>query len=394
MVDTARRMNQLPTLIFNELLAYKKKKIEEGNRMIDLSIGSPDQAPPAFVMEEMARNAADPRQYGYTISGIGAFYEAAARYYEQFGVKLDPEHEIIQLAGSQDGIIHLPLVFCNPGDIILVPDPGYTAYESGVKLAEAVPYPMPLLEENGFMPDLSKIPEEIAKKAKMMMLNFPGNPIPVLAEKKFFEEAVRFAKQYDLVVVHDFAYCELVFNGKKPVSFLSVDGAKDVGVEFNSLSKSFNLAGARIGFLAGNREVIRLFAQMKSHMDYGIFEPVQRAAAAALANGKEFARHNAALYEKRRDLFVSGLSRIGWEIRPSDATMFLWTKIPEGKKSLAFTYELMDKAGVVVTPGNAFGPHGEGYVRIALVQDEERLMEAVRRIEKSGVHLPQKAGLL
>ncbi|UZH06895.1 LL-diaminopimelate aminotransferase [Heyndrickxia coagulans] len=394
MVDTARRMNQLPTLIFNELLAYKKKKIKEGSRMIDLSIGSPDQAPPAFVMEEMAQNAADPRQYGYTISGIGAFYQAAARYYEQFGVKLDLEHEIIQLAGSQDGIIHLPLVFCNPGDIILVPDPGYTAYESGVKLAEAVPYPMPLLEENGFMPDLSKIPEEVAKKAKMMMLNFPGNPIPVLAEKKFFEEAVRFAKQYDLVVVHDFAYCELVFNGKKPVSFLSVAGAKDVGVEFNSLSKSFNLAGARIGFLAGNREVIRLFAQMKSHMDYGIFEPVQRAAAAALANGREFARRNAALYEKRRDLFVSGLSRIGWEIRPSDATMFLWAKIPEGKKSLAFTYELMDKAGVVVTPGNAFGPHGEGYVRIALVQDEERLMEAVRRIEKSGVHMPQKAGLL
>lgn len=394
MVDTARRMNQLPTLIFNELLAYKKKKIKEGSRMIDLSIGSPDQAPPAFVMEEMAQNAADPRQYGYTISGIGAFYQAAARYYEQFGVKLDPEHEIIQLAGSQDGIIHLPLVFCNPGDIILVPDPGYTAYESGVKLAEAVPYPMPLLEENGFMPDLSKIPEEVAKKAKMMMLNFPGNPIPVLAEKKFFEEVVRFAKQYDLVVVHDFAYCELVFNGKKPVSFLSVAGAKDVGVEFNSLSKSFNLAGARIGFLAGNQEVIRLFAQMKSHMDYGIFEPVQRAAAAALANGREFARRNAALYEKRRDLFVSGLSRIGWEIRPSDATMFLWAKIPEGKKSLAFTYELMDKAGVVVTPGNAFGPHGEGYVRIALVQDEERLMEAVRRIEKSGVHMPKKAGLL
>lgn len=394
MVDTARRMNQLPTLIFNELLAYKKKKIKEGSRMIDLSIGSPDQALPAFVMEEMAQNAADPRQYGYTISGIGAFYQAAARYYEQFGVKLDPEHEIIQLAGSQDGIIHLPLVFCNPGDIILVPDPGYTAYESGVKLAEAVPYPMPLLEENGFMPDLSKIPEEVARKAKMMMLNFPGNPIPVLAEKKFFEEAVRFAKKYDLVVVHDFAYCELVFNGKKPVSFLSVDGAKDVGVEFNSLSKSFNLAGARIGFLAGNREVIRLFAQMKSHMDYGIFEPVQRAAAAALANGRAFARRNAALYEKRRDLFVSGLSRIGWEIRPSDATMFLWAKIPEGKKSLAFTYELMDKAGVVVTPGNAFGPHGEGYVRIALVQDEERLMEAVRRIEKSGVHMPQKAGLL
>ncbi|GER68940.1 aminotransferase [Weizmannia acidilactici] len=393
MVEIARRMNQLPTLIFNELIAYKKKKVKEGCRMIDLSIGSPDQPPPAFVMDEIIRNAGDLNQYGYTISGIEAFYKAAAGYYERFGVKLDPETEIIQLMGSQDGIVHLPLVFCNPGDIILVPDPGYTAYESGLKLVEAVPYPMPLLEENGFMPDLSKIPEDIARKAKMMILNFPGNPIPVLAKKSFFEEVVRFAKKYDIVVAHDFAYCELVFNGKKPVSFLSVEGAKEVGVEFNSLSKSFNMAGARIGFLAGNREVIRLFSQLKSHMDYGIFEPIQRAATAALTNGREFARENAALYEKRRDLFVSRTAEIGWKIRPSDATMFLWAKIPEGKQSVAFTYELMDRAGVVVTPGIAFGSHGEGYVRIALVHEEHTLKEAVRRIEESGVLLQQKAGL-
>jgi aspartate/methionine/tyrosine aminotransferase len=385
LVDIARRMNQLPTLIFNELIEYKKKKISEGSEMIDLSIGSPDQPPPSFVVNELIRNAEDPEQYGYTISGIDAFHQAAAAYYKRFGVQLDPKTEIVQLMGSQDGIVHLPLVFCNPGDIVLVPDPGYTAYESGLNLAEAQAYPMPLLAENGFLPDLSNIPEDIARKAKMMILNFPGNPIPKLATKAFFEEVVAFAKKYGVVVAHDFAYCELVFDNNKPVSFLSVEGAKDIGVEFNSLSKSFNMAGTRVGFLSGNGDVIRLFSQLKSHMDYGIFEPIQRAAALALTDGEAFARSNAALYEARRDTFISGMSRIGWNIQPSDATMFLWAKIPKGKTSLGFTYELMDRAGVVVTPGNAFGGHGEGYVRIALVQNEDTLKKAIQKIDQSGV---------
>ncbi|MBE6185644.1 LL-diaminopimelate aminotransferase [Heyndrickxia ginsengihumi] len=386
MLNIANRMNSVKTLIFSELNNYKKRKQQEGMEMIDLSIGSPDQPPPSFVIESLAADVKDPAQYGYTISGIDAFHHAVSSYYqERFNVKVDPHKEVIQLMGSQDGIVHLPLVFCNPGDIILVPDPGYTAYESGVHIAEAEGYPMPLLEENGFLPDLSKIPEDIAKKAKMMILNFPGNPIPALATKQFFTEVVAFAKKYNIIVAHDFAYSELIFDQKQPVSFLSIEGAKDVGVEFNSLSKSFNMAGTRIGFLCGNEEVIQLFQRLKSHVDYGIFEPIQRAAVKALTQGQNFLKQNAKLYERRRDFLINGLANIGWKIKPSEATMFIWAKIPAGKQSLSFTYELMDKAGVVVTPGIAFGEHGEGYVRIALVQDEKTLLKVIERIEKSGI---------
>ncbi|EGL82421.1 aminotransferase class I and II [Caldalkalibacillus thermarum TA2.A1] len=379
--ETAQRMQAFETLVFSELAKRKKDKIARGEDVIDLSIGSPDLPPAPEVIACLTRNIQDPAQYGYTLTGTDEFLEAVAVYYrKRFGVALDPQTEVMMTMGSQDGLVHLPMVFANPGDIILVPDPGYTAYETGVHMAEAALYPLPLKKENGFLPDLEAIPQEVAKRAKMMILNFPGNPVPALASRTFFEQVVQFAKQYNILVVHDFAYSELVFGGQKATSFLEVEGAKEVGVEFNSLSKSFNMAGCRIGYLVGNPEVLAAFGRLKSNLDYGVFLPIQKAAALALREGRELLARNVKAYEARRDALVKGLAEAGWDIDPPQATMFAWAELPEGWTSRAFAYGLLEHAGVVVTPGDAFGKHGEGFVRIALVQSESRLSEAARRI--------------
>ena len=385
-IVTSKMADSFQTGIFSELAQRKKEKLAQGLEMIDLSVGSPDLPPPPFVMEELAKNILDPKQYGYTLGGSDEFHEAVAYYYQhRFQVKLDAKKEILLLMGSQDGLVHLPMTFANPGDLILVPDPGYTAYEAGVNLAGAKLYPMPLRKEHGFLPNLKEIPEEVAQQAKIMILNFPGNPVPVLAERSFFEDVVTFAKTYNILVVHDFAYSELVFDGKRPISFLEIEGAKEIGVEFNSLSKSFNMAGCRIGYLAGHPEVVEVLGRVKSNLDYGVFAPIQKAASHALLNGGQFLEELAKVYEGRRDVLVDGLTRLGWEIERPSATMFVWAAIPEGWTSREFTFQLLEKAGVVVTPGNAFGEHGEGYVRIGLVQTEENLRKAVMRIEQSGI---------
>ena len=383
---TSQLIQSFETSIFSELAAYKKEKMAQGIHMIDLSIGSPDLPPPQFIVEALVKNVQDPRQYGYTLTGTKEFYEAVLTFYsEHYGVSFNPETEIIQMNGSQDGLLHLPMTICDEGDIILVPDPGYTAYADGVRMAKAVAYPMPLLKENGFLPDLDVIPEEIVNKAKMMILNFPGNPVPTMANKAFFEKAIAFAKKYDITVIHDFAYSELVFDGRKPVSFLEVEGAFDVGVEFNSLSKSYNMAGCRIGYMIGNQEIVGALAKLKSNLDYGVFSPIQKAATVALLEGDSFLRVNNKRYESRRNVLVDGLQAIGWEVERPPGTMFMWAEIPKGYKSKEFAMELIEKAGVVVTPGNAFGPSGEGYVRIALVQSEETLKEVVQRMKNSGI---------
>jgi LL-diaminopimelate aminotransferase len=266
-----------------------------------------------------------------------------------------------------------------------VPDPGYTAYEAGIRLAGAKSYPMALRKENGFLPDLTEIPEEIAQEAKMLILNFPGNPVPALGDRSFFEEVVAFARRYEIFVVHDFAYSELIFDDRHPISFLEIAGAKDVGVEFNSLSKSFNMAGCRIGYLVGHPQVTEELGRLKSNLDYGIFSPIQKAAVTALNKGTGFLEENAKVYERRRNVLVEGLKEIGWSVDSPPATMFVWAAIPEGSTSKQFAFDLIEKAGVVVTPGNAFGNHGEGYVRIALIQSEERLQLAVNKIAKTGI---------
>lgn len=382
----ATRMHGFKESVFNELSMYKKLKIAEGKEIIDLSVGSPDLPPPAYITDELNKHIKDPTAYGYTLTGTNEFKEAVSSYYRtRYNVSLQATNEVLMLMGSQDGLVHLPMVFANPEDYILVPDPGYTAYATAIAMAGAKAFPLPLKAENEFIPDLSNVPTEIAQKAKLMILNFPGNPIPALASVEFFQEVIDFAKKYNIIVVHDFAYSELYYEKEKPISFLSIPGARDVGVEFNSLSKSFNLAGCRIGYLVGNPGIIQSLQVLKSNLDYGVFLPIQKAAIAALTNSSGFSDELRNTYKNRRDTLVNGLNELGWNVEAPKASMFVWAEIPKGYTSTSFTYELLDKAGVVVTPGSAFGETGEGYVRIALVQDEEILLKVVTKIKNSGL---------
>jgi LL-diaminopimelate aminotransferase len=381
-IQIAQRLNRLTTGIFTELAHRKQVARSQGLNVIDLSVGSPDLPPHPSVMDALRENAADGRQYGYTLTGIPRFKRAAAEFYQRrYGVELDPSSEVLQVMGSQDGLAHLAMALINEGELVLVPDPGYPIYEVGVMIAGGALYAMPLEEENGFLPDLDQIPAEVAAKAKMMIVNYPGNPVTALADMAFFERLVAFAKKHEIMVVHDFAYSELVFDGRRPPSFLSVPGAKDVGIEFNSLSKTFNMAGCRIGYVMGNRQMIEAIALLKSHIDYGIFLPIQKAAVAALEADFKLLEKNAQVYQKRRDILLDALAEAGWVITKPQATMFVWAKIPPGWQSRAFAYALLEQTGVAVTPGDAFGREGEGYVRIALVQPAEKLREAAGRIK-------------
>ncbi|MBB6453134.1 hypothetical protein HNQ94_001582 [Salirhabdus euzebyi] len=379
----SHKMNQFKPSIFNELSHYKKRKEKEGNEIFDLSIGSPDLPPPSFVMDELAKGVQDPSQYGYSLTGIDAFHQSVAVYYKKaYEVQLQADQEVLMVMGSQDGLVHLPMVIVNPGDMVLVPDPGYTAYDAGIALADAQSYSMPLREENHFLPDLDAIPEVIREKAKLMILNFPGNPVPAVATKDFFEKVVQFAKKYNIVVLHDFAYSELYY-GKRPISFLSIEGAKEVGIEFNSLSKSFNMAGCRIGYIVGNSTIVDGLNRLKSNLDYGVFLPIQQAAIKALQNASDFSEELRSVYKRRRDVFVKSLKELGWNVDIPQASMFVWAKIPKQLRSTDFTFRLMDETGIVVVPGYAFGKEGEDYVRIALTQDESVLLRAVSKLKES-----------
>ncbi|MEH7235019.1 LL-diaminopimelate aminotransferase [Bacillus sp. JJ1562] len=380
-IALSQKMNEFGESIFNELANYKKQRIRAGHDIIDLSVGSPDLPPPPSVIEAIANHAQDPSLYGYSLTGIDELHDAISDYYSRsFDVSVKKENEVLMVMGSQDGLVHFPMVFANPGDLILVPDPGYTAYAAGIALAGATPYGMPLTEKTQFLPDLDAIPEDVREKAKIMILNFPGNPVPALATESFFKKVIQFAKKYQIIVLHDFAYSELYFE-EKPISFLSVEGAKEVGIEFNSLSKSFNMAGCRIGYIVGNPDIIAAVNRLKSNLDYGVFLPIQNAAIAALHDTTSFSEDLRATYKKRRDLLVNGLSEVGWQVDSPKASMFVWAKVPAGFSSTEFTYRLIDEAGIVVTPGNAFGPSGEGFVRIGLVQNEGTLKKAVQRLK-------------
>lgn len=385
-LETSALLSKFTKSIFTALSEYKLQKVKENKKIIDLSIGSPDLPPPQFILNALAHHIQDVHQYGYTLTGTEKFHSAVANYYERrYNVTLKADVEVLQLMGSQDGIVHLPLALTNPNDIVLVPDPGYPAYEAGIHLAGAKPYYMPLKAENDFLPNVNQIPEEIAQRAKLMYVNFPGNPIPALPTEAFYKEIVQFAKKHDIVVVNDFAYSELIFTEGVPLSFLSVPGAVDVGVEFNSLSKSYNLAGTRIGYVVGNEHVIAALGKLKSNLDYGVFMPIQQAAIVALNEGDSFLAEQKDIYRRRRDAFIHGLNAIGWEIEKPEATMFIWAAIPNDLSSEQFTYTMVDQAGVVITPGSAFGEHGEGYVRIALVQSEEQLEQAVANIQRAQI---------
>ncbi|NMD72816.1 LL-diaminopimelate aminotransferase [Bacillus sp. DNRA2] len=384
-IDSAERMNAFTQSVFAELTQLKKRKLSLGHHVIDLSIGSPDLPPPVFVREKLAEMVTHKDAYAYSLVGTADFHQAVSAYYRRsFSVSINPTDEVLLLMGSQDGLVHLPLVLCNPGDYILMPDPGYTAYFAGAKLASAEIYPMPLLAENQFLPDLEAIPLDVLVITKLMILNFPGNPVPAMATPEFFKKVVEFAKKHHIVVLHDFAYSELYFD-EKPISFLSIPGAKDVGIEMNSLSKSFSMAGCRIAYALGNPELISMLNQLKTNLDYGVFLPIQAAASLALTDSSDYLEENRMIYKRRRDLLISGLAELGWQIDSPKASMFIWAKVPEGFTSTEFTVQLLEKANVVVTPGNAFGRWGEGYVRIALVQPESEIIAALQNIKACGI---------
>ena len=383
----ANRMDRFGEGVFSMLAQMKKKKLEEGEMIVDLSIGAPNIAPAPHILKALSEACLVPENYLYAIQDQQALLEAVSDWYaRRYGVKLNPETEICSLLGSQEGLAHIALSIVDEGDVVLVPDPCYPVFADGPSLAGAELYYMPQKKENGYVIRLSDIPEEVAQRAKFMVVSYPNNPTAVMAPDSFYEELVAFAKKYDIIVLHDNAYSELVFDGKHCGSFLQFPGAREVGVEFNSLSKTYGLAGARIGFCVGNKEVVSHLKTLKSNMDYGMFLPIQQAAIVAITGDQSCVAVTRSAYEKRRDVLCDGLNAIGWKMRKPEATMFVWAPIPEGfTSSTEFAMELVDRCGVLVTPGSAFGPSGEGHVRMALVQDEPELKKAIEAIDKSGI---------
>lgn len=380
-IKASQHIQRLKQGIFHELLDRKRMLAAEGHSLLDLSVGSPDQPPPSFVKEVIQHYAARNDAYGYTMGALPSFNRALAAFYrKRYGVRLDPDTEVLQLIGSQDGLAHLAATLINPGELVLIPDPGYPIYGASVDIAGGTPYPLALRAENGFLPQLETIPTAVADRAKLMVLNYPANPVTATADRAFLEEAVQFARRHEIILVQDFTYSELVYDDKDAVSILSIPGAKEVAVEFNSFSKTFNMAGCRIGYMSGNAQVLDIMATMMSHTQYGIFHPIQKAAEAALTQGENFIAQQRASYQRRRDTLIDALAEAGWNLTKPPATMYVWAALPPGWSSVDFTFRLMDHSGVIVTPGSAFGQEGEGYVRITLVQPEERLQEAAHRI--------------
>lgn len=383
----ANRMNQFGEGVFSRLAVMRKNRLAQGKEVYDLSIGAPNIPPTKRIMEVMAEAVMKPANYVYAINDTQQLLEAVAQWYKRrYDVELNPETEICSLLGSQDGLSHIALSILDPGDIMLVPDPCYPIFADGPRIAGAELYYMPLQKENDYVIQLQDIPEEIARKAKFMLVSYPNNPTAAMAPESFYHEVVAFAKKYDIIVLHDNAYSELVFDGQSCGSFLSIPGAMEVGVEFNSLSKTYGLAGARIGFCVGNKAVVGMLKTLKSNMDYGMFLPIQAAAVEALTGNQAVVAETRAAYEHRRDVLCDGLIEAGWHMEKPAGTMFVWAPIPDSyQDSESFVADLLDKTGVLVTPGSAFGPSGEGYVRMALVQSEDTMKKIVEAVAVSGI---------
>lgn len=383
----AKRMDQFGEGVFSRLAEMKRKRLATGKKVYDLSIGAPNIPPARRIMEAIARAVLDPASYVYAISDTEKLLEAVAHWYQRrYGVELDAATEICSLLGSQDGLSHIALSILDPGDVMLVPDPCYPIFADGPRLAGAELYYMPLKKENDYVIRLQDIPEDIAQRARFMLVSYPNNPTAAMAPESFYHEVVAFAKKYDIIVLHDNAYSELVFDGRTCGSFLSIPGAMDVGVEFNSLSKTYGLAGARIGFCVGNARVVGMLKTLKSNIDYGMFLPIQAGAIEALEGDQSIVADTRSAYERRRNILCQGLREAGWKMDKPAGSMFVWAPIPDRyENSEAFVADLLDKAGVLATPGSAFGPSGEGYVRMALVQTEENMAKIVQEVRNSGI---------
>jgi LL-diaminopimelate aminotransferase len=378
----AKRIEKLPPYLFAEISRKIAEKRAQGVDVISFAVGDPDMPTPSHVIDALCQAARDPANHRYPeTDGLPDLRRAIARWYEQrFDVSLDPDREVLPLIGSKEGIGHIALCFIDPGDLALVPDPGYPVYSVGTMFAGGDCYFMPLTEENDFLPDLEAIPEAVARRAKLMWISYPNNPTGAVAELDFFEQVVRFAKEHGIAVCHDAPYTEVAFDGYRPASFLQAAGAREVGVEFHSFSKSYNMTGWRIGMVVGNATMVDALMRVKSNLDSGIPQAIQRMAIAALEGPQDcIAEHNA-IYQRRRDRLVAALARMGLRVRPPKASLYLWARLPEGRTSLEFASRLLDDIGVVVTPGIGYGPHGEGYVRLSLTIPDERLEEGLRRL--------------
>ena len=383
-IEKAKRIDQIPPYLFAEIDKKKEEMRKKGMDLIDLGIGDPDLPTPQPIIERMKKASEDPGNHHYpSYEGMIQFRTAAAQWFERrFGVTFDPKTEVLTLIGSKEGIAHIPLAFVNPGDYVLVPSPGYPVYRVATLLAGGTPYFLPLLKENGFLPRLSEIPKEVAERSKLLFINYPNNPTSAIAEKPFFEEVVAFARRYGIIVCHDAAYSELAFDGYRPLSFFEVEGAKEVGIEFHSLSKTFNMTGWRIGFAVGNSEIVSGLGRVKTNIDSGLFQAIQEAGIEALNHFDTPIPNIIRIYEGRRDVMVKGLREMGLEVDMPRATFYLWIRVPQGYTSAQFATLLIEQAGIVATPGNGFGEAGEGYIRMTLTVGESRLKEAIERLKK------------
>lgn len=386
-MELSKKLQQLPPQFFASLVQKVGAAVAQGRDVINLGQGNPDQPTPGHIIEALQQSAENPITHKYSpFRGIMELKEAAAAFYQrEYNVEIDPATEVAILFGTKIGLVELPMAVLNPGDLMLLPDPGYPDYLSGVVMADVEYETMPLLAENSFLPDYSRISGESKERAKLMYMNYPNNPTGAIADLAFFEETVAFAKGNNIAVSHDFAYGAIGFDGKKPVSFLQAEGAKDVGIEMYTLSKTYNMAGWRVGFAVGNAQMIEAINLIQDHLFVSLFPAVQHAAVAALNESQECVDELVKRYESRRNAFIQACNRIGWHVETPPGSFFAWLPIPDGYTSQSFADKLLDEADVAVAPGNGFGEYGEGYIRVGLLVDEHRLEEAVQRIGLLGI---------
>lgn len=385
-LNVAQRMEEFQPGIFNVLDERRQQRLAQGLPVYNLSIGTPDFLPDPHVVQALAQAASQPTNYRYSLTELPELVEAVQHWYlRRYGVELETD-ELMSIYGSQEGLTHIGWALCDPGDVVLVPDPGYPIFEMGPALCGAEIVHYPLKAENGYLPDLDGMDPELADRAKMMVVSYPANPVCVTAPDEFYHKLIDFAKAHNIIILHDNAYSDIIFDGREGKSFLAYEGAKEVGVEYNSLSKTYNLTGARISFVLGNRQIIQTFRRLRSQIDYGIFLPVQHAAIAALNGPQDSVARNRAEYQARRDALCGGLRSIGWNVPDSQGSMFVWAPLPKGyHNSVDFCFELLERSGLLCTPGSAFGELGEGHVRFALVQPVSMMQEIVAAVEASGM---------
>jgi LL-diaminopimelate aminotransferase len=392
-ISPADRLGSLPPYVFARLDELKLRAREQGLDLIDLGMGNPDGATPQPVVEAAIEALKNKDNHGYPpFEGTASFRRTITDWYRRrYTVELDPDGEALPLLGSKEGLTHLALAYVNPGDVVLVPSPAYPAHFRGPAIAGAKIHPMVLKPENDWLIDLSQIPEDVARQAKILYFNYPSNPTAATAPREFFEEIVAFARHYKILLVHDLCYAELAFDGYQPTSLLEIPGGKEIGVEFHTLSKTYNMAGWRVGFVVGNRHIIQGLRTLKTNLDYGIFMALQTAAETALQLPDVYLHEVQARYRTRRDFLIDGLAELGWSVPKTKATMYLWVPCPPGSSSTDFALAVLQQTGVVVTPGNAFGEGGEGFVRVSLIADCDRLGEALRRFKEAGIRFQSNA---